>query len=128
MAKKVIHTEDAPSPIGPYNQGIQAGNTLYISGQIAIDPNEDELIAASIEDETDQVLKNIGAVLEQAGMDYADVVKCTVYVRALKDYDQINMVYSRYFSDEAGPAREFVEVSALPKEARIEISAIAVQS
>ena len=126
--KAVIHTDEAPEPIGPYSQAIQVGDTLYISGQIAIDPVDGELIITSIEEETNQVLQNVGAILRAADMEYDDVVKCTIYVRALEDYDQINMVYGRYFSDEDGPARELVEVSALPKDVRIEISAIAIKT
>ena len=126
--KAVIHTDEAPEPIGPYSHAIQVGDTLYISGQIAIDPVEGELIITSIEEETNQVLQNVGAILRAADMEYDDVVKCTIYVRALEDYDQINMVYGRYFSDEDGPARELVEVSALPKDVRIEISAIAIKT
>ncbi len=123
--KKVHLTTNAPAPIGPYSQAIQAGHTLYISGQIAIDPGTGELITATIEDETHQVLKNLGAILQSAGLDYANVVSCTVFVRDMNLFSRINAVYTLYFNGDAPPARALVEVSALPKFVNIEIASIA---
>jgi 2-iminobutanoate/2-iminopropanoate deaminase len=123
---KLAHlSTNAPAPIGPYSQAIQAGNTLYISGQIAIEPSSGELIISNIEDETHQVLKNIGAILKAAGLDYKDVVSCSVFVTDMNLFSRINAVYSTYFSEGIPPARALVQVSALPKFVNIEISAIA---
>ncbi len=126
--KQIINTSDAPAPVGPYNQSVLAGNTLYISGQIAIDPSTGSLIQDTIEDETNQVLKNLGAILKEAGMDYSNIVKCSVFVNDMHQYSQINAVYAKYFDEESAPARELVEVANLPKFVNIEISAIAVKS
>ena len=123
--KKVHLTDQAPAPIGPYSQAVQVGNTLYISGQIAIDPATNDLVMTSIEDETHQVLKNIGAILKNAGLDYSDVVSCTVYVMDMNLFSRINVVYATYFSNGIPPARATVQVSALPKFVNIEIGAIA---
>lgn len=123
--KTAILTSKAPAPIGPYSQAIRAGNTIYISGQIAIDPASNELITGSIEDETHQVIKNIGAILSEAGLDYQHVVSCTVFVKDMKLFSRINEVYNAYFGEGTPPARALVEVSALPKFVNIEISAIA---
>ena len=123
--KKAHITSDAPAPIGPYSQAVQAGKTLYISGQIAINPPSGELITSNIEDETHQVLKNIGAILKAAGLDYSDVVSCTVYVKDMNLFSRINAVYATYFSEGVPPARATVEVSALPKFVNVEIGAIA---
>ena len=123
--KEVINTQKAPAPIGPYSQAIQAGNTLYISGQIAIEPTSGELIISNIEDETHQVLKNIGAILIAAGLDYKDVVSCSVFITDMNLFSRINTVYTTYFSEGIPPARALVQVSALPKFVNIEISAIA---
>mgnify|MGYP000941322005 FL=1 len=122
----IIKTPRAPAAIGPYSQAVLVGDTLYCSGQIAIDPKTGSLITDSIERETEQVLENLGAVLRAAGMDYKDVVRCTVYMTDINDYAQINEVYSRYFN-ESPPAREAVQVAALPRGARVEISCIAVR-
>ena len=123
--KKAHLTSEAPAPIGPYSQSIQAGNTLYISGQIAIDPASGDLITGNIEDETHQVLKNIGAILKSAGLGYAHVVSCTVFVKDMDQFSRINNVYTQYFSEGHPPARALVQVSALPKYVNIEIAAIA---
>ena len=123
--KKAHLTFDAPAPIGPYSQAIQAGNILYISGQIAIDPVSGNLITENIEDETHQVLKNIGAILKGAGLDYVHVVSCTVFVKDMDQFSRINSVYTQYFSEVQPPARALVQVSALPKYVNIEIAAIA---
>lgn len=123
--KKAILSKDAPAPIGPYSQAIVAGNTLYISGQIAIDPSTDELITSGIEEETHQVLKNIGAILAAAGLDYSHIVSCSVFVTDMNLFSRINAVYTLYFNEGIPPARALVQVSALPKFVNIEISAIA---
>ena len=123
--KKAHLTSSAPAPIGPYSQAIQAGKTLYISGQIAINPATGDLVTSTIEDETHQVLKNIGAILQVADLDYNDVVSCTVFVTDMNLFSRINAVYTTYFSAGVPPARALVQVSALPKFVNIEISAIA---
>lgn len=121
-----IKTPLAPAAIGPYSQGILAGDTLYCSGQIAIDPESGSVVTSSIEAETERVLENLGAVLKAARMSYENVVRCTVYLVDINDYATVNEVYARYFS-EAPPAREAVEVTALPRGARVEISCVAVR-
>jgi 2-iminobutanoate/2-iminopropanoate deaminase len=123
--KKAILTNEAPAPIGPYSQAIQAGHSLYISGQIAIDPLTGDLIISSIEEETHQVLKNLGAILRAAGLGYRNVVSCTVFITDMKLFSRINEVYTSYFNEETPPARALVQVSALPKFVNIEIAAIA---
>ena len=124
--KEIIKTDKAPLPIGPYNQAIKAGGVLYVSGQIAINPSDGTLVNASLEGETHQVLKNLGAILHEAGLDYKDVVKCTVFIKDMNSFSRINAVYGQYFIEATAPARETVEVSNLPKFVAVEISAIAV--
>ena len=124
--KQPINTNHAPAPIGPYNQAIMAGNTLYVSGQIAIDPVTGNLLADEIDAETVQVMKNIGAILEEAGMTYENIVKCSIFIKDMADFGQINEVYARYFHKEP-PARETVAVAGLPKDVNVEISCIAVK-
>lgn len=126
--KKILNTPNAPSPVGPYNQSILAGDTLYLSGQIALNPANGELVLGSIEEETHQVMKNLAAVLENAGMTFEDVVQCSVFVKNMQHYSRINAVYSSYFNDDTAPTRALVEVSALPKYVNVEISAIAHKS
>lgn len=121
-----IKTPLAPAAIGPYSQGILVGNTLYCSGQIAIDPESGSMVSSGIEAETERVLENLGAVLRAARMDYQNVVRCTVYLADINDYAQVNEIYARYFS-EAPPAREAAQVAALPRGARVEISCVAVR-
>ncbi len=123
--KKAILTSDAPAPIGPYSQAIQAGQTLYISGQIPIDPATGNLVMGSIEEETHQVLKNLGAILRTAGLNYQDVVSCTVYISDMNMFGRINAVYATYFNEGIPPARATVQVSGLPKNVNVEIGAIA---
>jgi len=125
MSKSVILTNEAPAPIGPYNQAIMTGNTLYVSGQIALDPKGD-LISGNIEKETDQVMKNLGKILTAAGMGYSDIVKCTIFIKDMTQFSNVNAAYGKYFSENA-PARETVEVSRLPKDVNVEISCIAVK-
>ncbi len=124
--KKIINTTKAPSPVGPYNQSVLANGTLYMSGQIAIDPTTGKLVLENIEDETHQVFKNIKAVLSEAGMTLDNVVKCSVFVADMEMYGRINAVYAQYFDEDTAPARELVEVANLPKYVNVEISCIAV--
>jgi len=128
MSKKIINTSAAPSPVGPYNQSVLAGNTLYLSGQIAIDQSTGNLVMDTIEDETHQVMKNIGYVLKEAGLTYEDIVKCSVFVSDMNMYSRINTVYAEYFNEATAPARELVEVANLPKFVNVEISCIAIKA
>ena len=123
--KKIIATKNAPGAIGPYNQGVVHNGLLYASGQIAINPATGELVQGSIEDETHQVLKNVGGILEAAGSSYDDVLKVSVFVKDMHQYGRINAVYAKYFEPENAPARELVEVANLPKFVNIEVSVIA---
>lgn len=125
--KEIITTDKAPSPVGPYNQAILAGGTLYVSGQIGINPATGELVNSSIQDETHQVLDNLKAILEKAEMTFENVVKCSVFVADMHQYGDINAVYAEYFRESTAPARELVEVANLPKFVNIEISLIAVK-
>jgi len=124
--KKEIKTNNAPSPIGPYSQAIETENMLFISGQIGLNPSTGQLVNNTIEDETKQVMENIGAILRKAGLDYNDVVKCSIFLSDIKQFSDINNIYEKYFSDPY-PARETVEVSCLPKNVNIEISVIATK-
>ena len=124
--KKIILTENAPAPIGPYNQAVLKGNTLYTSGQIAINPVSGELITETIELETEQVMQNMKAVLEAAEMTFDNVVKATIFIMDMNDFGKINSVYSSYFNEKIAPARETVQVACLPKNVNVEISMIAV--
>ncbi len=126
MEKKIIYTEYAPKPVGPYSQAVLAGNTLYISGQIPLDPESNSMIDVNISLATKQVMENIGAILQAAGMNFDDVVKCTIFVRDMAQFKDVNAVYFNYFPS-TFPSRETVEVSALPLNALVEISAIAVK-
>ncbi|MEW6326155.1 MAG: RidA family protein [Thermodesulfobacteriota bacterium] len=125
--KKIINTKEAPAAIGPYSQAVMAGGQLFISGQIALDPATGEMVKADIAAETGQILKNLGAILKAADMDYANVVQATVYLRDLNDFAAMNAVYGKFFKDDS-PARATVEVSGLPKGARIEMAFIAVKT
>ena len=124
--KKIIFTENAPNPIGPYNQAVLSGNTLYTSGQIAIDPKNGELVTTSIEAETKQVMENMKAVLEAAGMTFENVVKTSIFIMDMNDFGTINTVYGSYFNEKTAPARETVQVAGLPKNVNVEISMIAI--
>ena len=123
--KKIIISPDAPAPVGPYNQAIQLGNQLFVSGQIALDAATGDLIDSSIEEETHQVMKNLKSILTKAGTTFEHVLKCTVFVKDMKLYSRINAVYAQYFNEDTAPARELVEVANLPKFVNIEISLIA---
>ena len=125
--KKIIRTKDAPAPIGPYNQAILSGNTLYISGQIAINPVSGELELENIEDETEQVMRNLRAILGAAEMSFENVIKSSIFISDMNNFAKINAVYSKYFEEETAPARETVEVANLPKFVNVEISMIAVR-
>ena len=121
-----VKTPLAPAAIGPYSQATLVNGTLYCSGQIAIDPKTGSMITSSLEAETERVLENLGAVLHAVGMDFEHVVTCTLFLTDINDYAQVNEIYARYFYEKP-PAREAVQVSALPRNARIEISCIAVR-
>ncbi|GGG77452.1 reactive intermediate/imine deaminase [Parapedobacter pyrenivorans] len=122
--KIIINTAQAPAPIGPYNQAVKAGNTLYISGQIALSPETGELVEGTVADEARQVLENLKAVLAAAGYAFIDVVKTTIFLRDMNDFGTVNAVYGTYFEEQA-PARETVAVVGLPKNVNVEISVIA---
>jgi len=126
MAKTIIFTDQAPAPIGPYNQAVLSGNTLYTSGQIALNPKTMELVIDSIELETEQVMQNLKAVLEAANMTFENVVKTTIFIMDMGDFSKINAVYGSYFNEKTAPARETVQVATLPKNVNIEISMIAM--
>jgi len=125
--KKIIKTDKAPAPIGPYNQAIFAGNTLYISGQIALDPKSGDLKTDDLEEETKLVLENLKAIIEESGLTMDHIVKTSIFISDMNNFGKINEVYSRYFNSENAPARETVEVANLPKFVNVEISAIAVK-
>ncbi len=124
--KKILFTDKAPAPIGPYNQAVLSGNTLYTSGQIAINPATGDLVLDSIEIETKQVMENMKAVLESAGMTFENVVKSTIFISNMNDFASINSIYGSYFNEKTAPARETVQVACLPKNVNVEISMIAV--
>ncbi len=126
--KKIYNTDKAPAPVGPYNQATAYNGVLYVSGQIALEPSSGELITANIEDETHQVMKNLKAILDNAGTSFENVLKCSVFVSDMGNYNRINAVYSQYFNEDTAPARELVEVANLPKYVNVEISLIAVIS
>ena len=123
--KKIINIKNAPAPIGPYNQGVLSSNTLYTSGQIAINPKTGELEIDNIKSETKLVMENLGAVLQAANMNFENIVKCSIFISDMNNFAQINEVYGTYFTSDY-PARETVEVACLPKNVNVEISAIAV--
>jgi 2-iminobutanoate/2-iminopropanoate deaminase len=125
-AKQVIYSEKAPKAIGPYSQGIMTGNTLYLSGQIAINPETGKIDTTSIDNEIRQVLVNLGEVLKAAGMSYDNVVKATIFTTDLRNFQTINKIYGEYFKENQ-PARETVQVAALPGKAHVEISGIAIK-
>jgi len=124
--KTIINSKNAPAPIGPYSQAVLAGNTLFASGQIANNPKTGELNMDSIEDETEQVMKNIQAVLQEANMTFENIVKCSIFLSDMDSFSRVNEIYGKYFSTNP-PARETVEVSCLPKSVNVEISFIAIK-
>lgn len=125
--KKIIFTEKAPAPIGPYNQAVLVGNTLYTSGQIAINPVTNELVLDNIEEETKLVMENLKAVLEAAEMTFENVVKVSIFISDMGNFANINAVYGSYFNEATAPARETVQVACLPKNVNVEISAVAIK-
>ena len=131
MEKQIINTQEAPPPIGPYNQAILAGDTLYISGQICLDPKTGELKNKDIQEETNRVMQNLKAILEHAGLSFGHVVKTNIYLTDMNKFSEVNQVYAKYFESKDAPAwapaRETVQVSALPKFVNVEISMIAVK-
>ena len=124
--KEIIKTENAPAPIGPYNQAIKVNDTLYISGQIPLIPSTMELFSGTIKEETELVMESLKSILKEAGMNFENVVKTTIFIDDMNNFQNVNEVYGRYFKDESAPARETVAVKTLPKSVRIEISMIAV--
>lgn len=124
--KKIIFTDKAPAPIGPYNQAVLIGNTLYTSGQIAINPTTGDLVIETIEEETKQVMENMKAVLDAAGMTFENVVKSTIFISNMNAFATINSIYGGYFNEKTAPARETVQVACLPKNVNVEISMIAI--
>lgn len=122
--KKIINSPKAPVPIGPYSQAVKIGNTLYLSGQIAINASSGEMVDDSIQNETKQVMENIGHVLESAGMNFTNVFKCSIFLKDMDNFSAVNEVYGSYFSSEF-PARECVQVAKLPKDVNVEITALA---
>jgi 2-iminobutanoate/2-iminopropanoate deaminase len=125
--KKIITTSKAPAPIGPYNQAVLSENTLYTSGQIALDPQTGALVLESIEAETKQVMENMKEVLAAAEMTFEHVVKASIFISDMNNFAEINSIYGTYFNEETAPARETVEVANLPKFVNVEISMIAVK-
>ena len=123
---KVVFSSNAPAPIGPYSQAIKSGNMLFASGQIAIDQSTGKLINNTIEDETKQVMTNLKEVLNAGGMDFSNVVKCSIFLKDMNNFPKVNEVYGTFFNDQP-PARETVEVSRLPKDVNVEISCIAIK-
>ena len=126
MAKNVVYSAEAPEPIGPYSQAIQSGNILFVSGQIAFQKSSGSLLTGNIEDETHQVMKNLGEILKAASFDFSNVVKTSIFLKDMNNFSKVNEVYGSYFSAQP-PARETVEVSRLPKDVNVEISCIAMR-
>ncbi len=124
MSKRIIATESAPKPVGPYSQAIEVGDTLYCSGQIALDPETNEVIKGDVRVQTEQIMKNIGAVLEAASLTYLHVVKTTIYLTQMNDFGVVNEVYGKYFKV-SPPARSTVAVAGLPKGVQVEIEVLA---
>ncbi|MDB5151724.1 MAG: RidA family protein [Mucilaginibacter sp.] len=125
--KKIVNTNNAPAPIGPYSQAIAAGNFIFVSGQIPLDPSTGEIVSENIKAETKQVMENIGAVLSEAGVDFNNIVKTSIFLTDMQSFAQVNEVYGTYFTDQF-PARETIQVAALPKNVNVEISVIAIKS
>jgi 2-iminobutanoate/2-iminopropanoate deaminase len=126
MEKKIINTNNAPAPIGPYNQAVQFGNMLFISGQIALDPATGELVQGDVQAEARQVMANLAAILQAAGMDFSNVLKSSIFLMDMGQFAQVNEVYGSYFGADA-PARETIQVAGLPKGVKVEISMVAAK-
>jgi|TARA_B100001059_G_scaffold47753_2_gene40641 2-iminobutanoate/2-iminopropanoate deaminase len=127
VKKEIITTLNAPAPIGPYNQAVKVGNTLYISGQIPLIPTSMELLSGTIKEETQLVMDHLQAILEAAGMTFGHVVKSTIFLDDMNNFGEVNQIYGAFFDNETAPARETVAVKTLPKSVRVEISMIAVK-
>ena len=125
--KKIITTLKAPAPIGSYNQAIMVNDTLYLSGQIGLDPYSMKVVNGGVKEETKQVMKNLKAVLEAADMTFDNVVKSSIFIIDMSDFGKVNEIYESYFSNEAAPARETIAVKTLPKNVRVEISMLATK-
>jgi 2-iminobutanoate/2-iminopropanoate deaminase len=125
MSKEIIYSNQAPEPIGPYSQAVKAGNILFVSGQIAINRTSGVLVNSSIPDETTQVMANLEGILKQAGTNFSNVVKCSIFLKDMNFFPVVNEVYGKYFPNHP-PARETIEVSRLPKDVNVEISCIAI--
>jgi 2-iminobutanoate/2-iminopropanoate deaminase len=126
MEKKIVNTNNAPAPIGPYNQAVQFGNLLFVSGQIPLDAATGNLVQGDIKAETQKVMENLAAILKEAGMDFSNVLKSTIFLMDMGQFAQVNEVYGSYFTENA-PARETVQVAGLPKAVNVEISVIAAK-
>jgi 2-iminobutanoate/2-iminopropanoate deaminase len=126
MSKKVVYSEKAPAPIGPYSQAVQSGSMLFVSGQIAIQQATGNILKNTIEEETEQVMRNLEEILTVAEMDFSHVVKCSIFLKDMSNFPKVNEIYGKYFTANP-PARETVEVSRLPKDVNVEISCIAVK-
>ena len=126
MSKRIIQTDEAPAPVGAYNQATLANGTLYVSGQIALDPESGDLLTDNIETETRRVMDNLKAIVEAAGSSMEQVLKCEVFVSDMENFGRINAVYAEYFDEETAPARALVQVANLPKYVNVEISCIAL--
>ena len=126
--KKIIYTDKAPAPIGPYSQGVVNGNILYTSGQIGFDVAKNDLVLDTIENETRTVLNNVKAIVTQAGFTLEDVVKATIFISDMANFSRINAVYAEFFNEATAPARECVQVAKLPRNVNIEISVIAIKN
>ncbi len=122
---KLIHTDKAPKAIGPYSQAVKAGNMLFVSGQVPFNPETMEIVEGGVKEQTAQSLRNVEAILKEAGLDFSNVVKSTVFIKDMNEFTQINEVYSEFFKENK-PARACVEVARLPRDARVEIEVIAV--
>lgn len=125
--KKIIETKEAPAPIGAYNQAVLTNGTLYVSGQIALDTESGELITSDIQSEAKKVMENLKAVLKAADMNFSNVVKASIFLSDMENFSAVNEIYSSYFNHDTAPARECVQVAALPKYVNVEISVIAVE-
>lgn len=125
--KKIINTQKAPAPIGSYNQAIMVNDTLYLSGQIGLDPHSMKVVNGGVKEETKQVMKNLKAVLEAADMTFNNVIKSSIFLINMSDFGKVNEIYGSYFSDETAPARETIAVKTLPKNVRVEISMLAIR-
>lgn len=126
MSKNIVFTKNAPEPIGPYSQAVEKSGMLFVSGQIAIDPQTGQLWSGGLVEETELVMKNLGAILQQAGMDYSNVLKCSIFLSDMSLFAEVNEIYGKYFPSDP-PARETVAVKTLPKDVNVEISCIAAR-